>query len=147
MINIIRNSNNGMMLHQFRTLDEAYSYIICEESLDCTIEDFEEHIHIDHHATCRTISFKDAFYVIRDGGQIEFEIRLPVGFIDGNTSDDPEYPGIDLEYVPSFETEENPTTRPRVMMEMPMETRELSAMIWSNPNSEDYSEKITFENP
>lgn len=146
MINIIRNSDNGIILHQFKTLNEAYYYVIREERLDCTVDNFEDQIPIETRANCKTISFEDAFYIIREGGQIEFEVRLPSSVIDGNISCDPEYPGIDLEYVPPFENEENPTTRPRVVMEMPSSTRELSAMIWSDPNSEDYSRKIVFGN-
>ena len=75
--------------------------------------------------------------------------KLVVPFQNGNLvatiSPDPNYPGIDVEYI---DNNDNGTTmsRPRVLIEQPVEDNEtqmIRCLIWNNPNSEDYTEDTT----
>lgn len=88
---------------------------------------------------------------------IEPTIVLPLkeGRLEAFVSVDPDYPGIDIEYISDKEDElEKLTgrsfTRPRVLIEAPIsaETQahdKLQVVVWNNPESEDYSEpKIEF---
>lgn len=69
-------------------------------------------------------------------------IRLNNGWLVATVSQDPEYPGIDVEYVADSD-EGQDLSRPRVLIECPKDTNELRALIWSNPNSEDYTEDVS----
>lgn len=69
-------------------------------------------------------------------------IRLQNGWLVATASQDLDYPGIDIEYVADLDNGQN-LSRPRVLVECPKETNELRALIWDNPNSEDYTEDIT----
>jgi len=77
--------------------------------------------------------------------------KLPIknGYLDISVSQDPDYPGLDIEYVDDKESEEfaddNIHTRPRVLIECPNETGNLRALIWSDTKSEDYNTRIEFE--
>lgn len=58
---------------------------------------------------------------------------------------DPDYPGIDIEFIPDDEPEIPLSIRPRILVERPIEEGEhLRALIWSNPAKGDYTEEITF---
>lgn len=73
-------------------------------------------------------------------------VRLPKGRIIAEPEQDPDYPGVDIEYVSDNENAE-PRTRPRVLMEYNKETNEFRVLIWANPKSEDYSDEIIFSHP
>ncbi len=57
-----------------------------------------------------------------------------------------DYPGIDVEYVSDSE-DKNRTkaSLPRVVIECPKDTNELRALVWNNPDEEDYTDEIVFE--
>lgn len=75
---------------------------------------------------------------------LEINIPLENGYMNINASQDPEYKGVDMEYVPEKENPENPSTRPRILIENPAETpHNLNIYVWSDPKSEDYTTKIT----
>jgi hypothetical protein len=72
---------------------------------------------------------------------------LPIknGHLDIRVSIDPEYPGLDVEYISDMESEiktDQLRTRPRVLIEN--NEGVLRAAIWGNPSSEDYSDNIDF---
>ena len=70
---------------------------------------------------------------------------IPEGQFMVDVSSDPEYPGIDVEFVPHNESE-NHLSQPRVLLEWPKEEdSKLRALIWADPNSEDYTDKIEFD--
>ncbi len=61
---------------------------------------------------------------------------------------DPDYPGIDIEYIAHDDTGES--TRPRVLIEQPINPNtnnqdELRVLIWSDPKSEDYTNEVVFK--
>ena len=102
--------------------------------------------------------------------------KLPIkgGYLDIRASQDPEYPGLDIEFVSTcphcengdcaLSPEGNPCrgseseqyacayrdnyeyrTRPRVLIERPEDTGILRCLVWGDPKGEDYSDCIEFE--
>lgn len=76
----------------------------------------------------------------------EIKIKVKNGYIRATPSPDPNYPGIDVEYIADNDTGEN-MSRPRVLVEYPQDddydaNATLRALIWNNPQSEDYTEEI-----
>lgn len=72
--------------------------------------------------------------------------KLPIrnGYLDIMVSNDPNYPGLDIEYVSH---KDHMSTNPRVLIENPQpdgEMQNLRVLIWNDPASEDYTEKIEF---
>lgn len=76
----------------------------------------------------------------------ENRIEVPVsgGVLVAETTKDPDYPGIDIEYIPDDESEIPLSTRPRILVERPIDGEQLRTLIWSDPAKEDYTEEITF---
>lgn len=71
-------------------------------------------------------------------------VRIDDGYLIATEAQDPDYPGIDIEFVADSENGEH-FSRPRVLFEKPAEDGELRVLVWTDRNSEDYSEEITFE--
>ncbi len=73
--------------------------------------------------------------------------KMPVknGYLDIRMSQDPDYPGLDIEYIDDSENKEEAHTRPRVLIECPKESNKLRTLIWGNPKSEDYDTEVEFE--
>ena len=71
------------------------------------------------------------------------EVKLPNGTLVAEKALDPDYPGIDVEFVPDHESEGVLSTRPRVLVEQPIDDH-LRMLIWDNPEKEDYTEEINF---
>lgn len=78
----------------------------------------------------------------------QLKIRLLNGTLVATLSSDPNYPGIDVEYIDDHDLGES-LSRPRILIEAP-ETedagQELRCLIWNDPLSEDYSEEINLIN-
>ena len=144
-------------LYAFATKDEALEFMRHDyerENIQATKSDNELIVR----------SSIDAFYVtvrFYSGDYIEWfvkilsnelplvpnrlEVKLPNGMIVANKALDPDYPGIDIEFIPDDEPEIPLSIRPRILVERPIEEGEhLRALIWSNPAKEDYTEEITF---
>ena len=69
------------------------------------------------------------------------EIKLPNGGkLVAQASTDPDYPGIYIDYIKDGQ---NTASYPSVLMEYNPD-KKLRALIWANPDSEDYSEEIEF---
>ena len=70
---------------------------------------------------------------------------LPIGngYLDIRASVDPDYPGLDVEFIPDNETDGTYRTRPRVLIERP-NGEGLRVLVWADPRSEDYSDEIEF---
>ena len=71
------------------------------------------------------------------------EVRVKGGYIVASVSSDPDYPGIDIEYVADSDNGLD-MSRPRVLFEYPNDGC-LRALIWNDHNSEDYTDEIEFE--
>lgn len=80
---------------------------------------------------------------------VDYTVPIKEGYLNINVSMDPDYPGVDIEYIPNNGTSV-PCTLPRVLIEAPVDDAtgkpgKLRALIWNNPNGEDYTEKVEFE--
>lgn len=71
-------------------------------------------------------------------------VKIQGGHLVATESQDTDYPGIDVEFVPDSDNGEH-ASRPRVLFEKPVEDGELRALVWDDKNSEDYTNEITFE--
>ena len=69
-----------------------------------------------------------------------FSARLII--IRATVSTDPDYPGIDVEYIADYE---HPLamSRPRILMEKP-KGEEIRVLAWEDKNKEDYTSEINF---
>ena len=77
-------------------------------------------------------------------GTQKIVVRIQGGYFVATEASDPDYPGIDVEFVSDSDNGEY-ASRPRVLFERPVESGELRALIWNDKNSEDYTEEIIFE--
>jgi len=68
------------------------------------------------------------------------KVKVQGGYLVATVSADPDYPGIDVEYISEDDNGER-LSRPRVLVECPPEGA-LRALIWNNPHSEDYEEEV-----
>lgn len=74
------------------------------------------------------------------------EVNVPGGVLRATKSLDPEYPGVDIEFIAAAEDRScgKFQSRPRVLMEYKIEDDELRVAIWADEKSEDYSGDIEF---
>jgi len=77
-------------------------------------------------------------------GTQKIVVRIQGGHLVATEATDPDYPGIDVEFVPDSDNGEY-ASRPRVLFEKPVEDGELRALVWDDKNSEDYTNEIIFE--
>lgn len=70
----------------------------------------------------------------------EFSVDVPGGKLEVIKVMDPEYPGVDVCFVPDVESETALST-PRVLIERPKDGH-LRALVWDDPNNEDYTYNI-----
>ena len=68
-------------------------------------------------------------------------VKVNGGCLVATKSQDPEYPGIDVEYIADDDNGQM-MSRPRVLVEYPVNDC-LRVLIWNNPNNENYTEDIT----
>ena len=73
-------------------------------------------------------------------GRDEMHTRVKGGYLAATICPDPDYPGIDVEYVADKENDKD-LSRPRVLIEYPIDGN-LRALVWNNPKDEDYTEEI-----
>ena len=74
----------------------------------------------------------------------EMIVKVKGGVLRATPSMDPEYPGIDVEFIADNDNGEN-LSRPRILIERPVESGELRALIWDDKNSEDYTKEVIFD--
>lgn len=70
------------------------------------------------------------------------QVNVENGIIRATVSTDPDYPGIDVEYIADYE---HPLamSRPRILMEKP-KGEEIRVLAWEDKNKEDYTSEINF---
>ena len=81
---------------------------------------------------------------------VTYTLPLKNGYLDIRASMDPEYPGLDVEYIKNNENPNDLKTRPRVVIEWPKNSTHtnndnLRCLVWADKNNEDYSQCIEFE--
>ncbi len=72
----------------------------------------------------------------------EMHERVTCGYLKATVCPDPDYPGIDVEYIADNDKGEE-LSRPRVLIEYPIDG-DLRALIWNDPTDEDYTKEIVF---
>ena len=73
-------------------------------------------------------------------------ISVPIrgGEIVASITPDPNYPGIDIEFIPADDDCET-DSRPRVLFEYQKDSETLRVLIWAKQDKEDYTHEIVFE--
>lgn len=72
----------------------------------------------------------------------EVRVKVEGGSLVATASSDPNYPGIDVEFIPDNESGFGVST-PRILFEKP-KGEKLRALIWADKDQEDYSNKVEF---
>lgn len=73
-------------------------------------------------------------------------VDIPNGYFVASKASDPDYPGIDIDFIDAKEITGQANerlSRPRVLFEYPKDD-ELRVLVWTDPNNEDYTQEITF---
>lgn len=75
-------------------------------------------------------------------------LAVPVrnGFLVATPASDPLYPGIDVEFIPDEQHADEykeVLSKPRVLIEEPQDDTRLRALLWTDPQKEDYTKEIT----
>lgn len=73
----------------------------------------------------------------------EIKVKVEGGYLRANPSSDPDYPGIDVEFVPDNYDGET-LSMPRVLFEKPIDDK-LRVLIWDDADNEDYTKEILFD--
>ena len=75
----------------------------------------------------------------------ELRVNVKGGYIRATVSEDPDYPGIDVEFVPNDYN--GTTTNPRVLVEQPVDSKDIQcrALIWADKNEEDFTKEIEWK--
>lgn len=140
---------NGIEQTCYDTLEEAKQemkkqYDACVYALD---EPFD-----DEHSFCENKAAKLIFangqtcywsIIEVPSNSDKIEIKVKDGYLKATTSEDPNFPGIDIEYIPE-EIDELSISDPRILIEKPVDSNELRALIWNDSQDEDYTDKIVF---
>ena len=78
-----------------------------------------------------------------------YRVTLGTGYLDISVSPDPDYPGLDVVFVSNNKNDsEESVSIPRVLFEQPIYENKyepVRALVWDDPQSEDYTKEITFE--
>ncbi len=72
----------------------------------------------------------------------EIRVKVEGGTLVATASPDPDYPGIDVEFIPDNDSGFGVST-PRVLFEKP-KGEQLRALIWADKDQEDYTNKVEF---
>lgn len=72
------------------------------------------------------------------------DVNVPGGFIRATACNDPDYPGIDIEFVPDKNGNPEALSLPRVLFEKPVEDGKLRAIVWGDEMKEDPTLKVEF---
>ena len=75
----------------------------------------------------------------------EIRVRVKGGYLRANSSDNPDYPGIDVEFVP--DNYDGTFTIPRVLFEQPQDSTDIQcrALVWENKDEEDYTAEVEWK--
>lgn len=70
----------------------------------------------------------------------KLQTRVRGGVLEATVSPDADYPGIDIEFIPDERTDN--VCNPRVLVEKLRDSNILRALIWADPDKEDYTEEV-----
>ena len=72
-------------------------------------------------------------------------VKVNGGILKAEPSQDPDYPGMDIEFIPDNGNHDG--TYPRVLLETPRDGEgfdPLRCLVWADKDSEDYTNEICF---
>lgn len=72
------------------------------------------------------------------------DVSVSGGILRATACIDPNYPGIDIEFIPDKNGNPEALSLPRVLFEKPVEDGKLRAIVWGNEMREDPTLKIEF---
>ena len=119
------------------------SYVVCDDhDMLWTEDEFPEIPEPETDASCTDNTIPGTITL---DPAMTYSLKIKDGYLDIRVSQDPEYPGLDIEYIANNEDKGSELkTRPRVLIECPKDTNVLRALIWGNPDNEDYSDSVEF---
>lgn len=74
---------------------------------------------------------------------MSIDVKVKGGELIATKSCDPEYPGVDIEFVADNDKGDS-LSRPRVLFELPKDGK-LRVLVWADKNNEDYTHEIEFD--
>lgn len=72
------------------------------------------------------------------------DVDVPGGFLRATACIDPDYPGIDIEFIPDKTGNPEALSLPRVLFEKSAEDGKLRAIVWGDEMQEDPTLKVEF---
>ena len=147
-IDVTATQFNNFMLTEFEPIIvslEKPESMLYEKPVEYNdVDTVSNDIHIDNINN----SDESEVYVENDFGicaeRQVLEVRLSNGVLRATPSCDSNYPGIDVEFIADDDTGAD-ASRPRILIEKPIDEEHVRALIWHNKESEDYSTEIIFE--
>lgn len=73
------------------------------------------------------------------------EFKLPNGVLRITETTNPDYPGVDIEFITPENNNGNVASRPRVIIEQPV-GENLRVLVFNDSKSEEYTDEIEFPN-
>ncbi len=131
---------------------DIHSESECDRWRDADVTPFVDIIHAPDEKTACAMAAQRSRYderilfasdISKCFGRDEIHTRVKGGYLAATICPDPDYPGIDVEYVADNEDDKD-LSRPRVLVEYPIDGS-LRALIWNNPNDEDYTKEIVLK--
>ena len=72
------------------------------------------------------------------------DVNVPGGILRATACIDPNYPGIDIEFIPDKNGNPEALSLPRILFEKSVEDEKLRAIIWGDEMQEDPTLKVAF---
>jgi len=75
----------------------------------------------------------------------ELKVKVEGGYFRATVSEDPDYPGIDVEFVPNGYNGD--LSVPRVLFEQPKDMKDIQcrALIWGDKDNEDFTSEVEWK--
>lgn len=131
----------------FTTVEDAVKIIVEEyiHNNDVTFGEFISSISVDGASVEDVVEiYNKAKYEIDGIGTESLTVKVNGGHIVATASPDPDYPGIDVEYVADNDIGEY-LSRPRVLMEKTFDSENVRALVWAEKDKEDYTDTFEFD--
>lgn len=131
----------------FKTVEDTVKAIVNEyvHNNNVTFGEFIASVYIEGASIEDVLEIYNRAKKEIDGEELgSLNVRVAGGYLAATASPDPNYPGIDIEFVANNDKGEY-ASRPRVLFEQPIDSDEVRVLVWGNKNSEDYTDEINFK--
>jgi hypothetical protein len=152
-LNVRRNIDPNKMATEYSYvyLFRDGRWITCDNSIWQKLTDILDREGIAYKTNENTAPAVPSGYIELDPTKM-YAIPIKNGYLDIRVSQDPDYPGLDIEYISNNEAKvprEQIGTRPRVVIENPKPDDDkedvLRALVWGDKGSEDYTDEVVFD--